>query len=144
MSAEKAATGHKVKVHYTGKLASGETFDSSAGNEPLEFVLGSGQVIPGFEDGVTGLSIGEKKTIVISPDNAYGDKSDELIQTMPISEVPEGMEIFQGMQLELSDNEGNILPVVVLEVNDEFIVLDGNHPLAGQELHFEIELVEIA
>jgi peptidylprolyl isomerase len=144
MSLSKAAQGHKVKVHYTGKLSSGEVFDSSEGAEPLEFVIGSGQVIPGFEAGVTGMSIGDKSSIVISVENAYGEATPDLIHEMPLSEVPEDMPLQAGMQLELSDNEGNILPVTVMEINDTHVILNGNHPLAGQELHFDLELVEIA
>jgi hypothetical protein len=105
MSLSTAAHGHKVKVHYTGKFSSGEVFDSSEGAEPLEFVIGSGQVIPGFEAGVTGMSIGDKNSIVISAENAYGEATPDLIHEMPLSEVPEDMPLQAGMQLELSDNE---------------------------------------
>lgn len=138
-----AQQGQTVAVHYTGKFADGNVFDTSQGREPIEFTIGSGQVIPGFETGVTGMAIGETKTVIIPPVDAYGEWTEEFIHPIPRTEVPEGMELSVGMQLELSDPDGNILPVVVIEITDDMIVLDGNHPLAGQDLHFDLELVEI-
>jgi peptidylprolyl isomerase len=135
--------GHTVKVHYTGTLSDGEVFDTSKGREPLEFEVGVGQVIPGFENGVLGLAVGQSKTVVIPPSEAYGEWSEELIHMMPKSEVPDEMELFLGQELELSDEEGNVVPVLVVDLTDEHVVLDGNHALAGQELTFEIELLEI-
>ncbi len=138
-----AKKGDKVKVHYHGKLTNGETFDSSAGREPLEFEVGTGQVIKGFDEGVTGMNVGDKKTVTIPADEAYGEKSQEMIVEFPKDRFPEGMEIEQGMQLMMSNGNGQNIPVVVTEVKEDSVMLDANHPLAGQTLIFDIELVEI-
>jgi peptidylprolyl isomerase len=135
--------GDVVKVHYTGKLVNGEQFDSSVGRDPLEFTVGAGQMIKGFDDAMPGMNLGEKKTINISPEDAYGVRSDEAIIEFPKSNVPEGMELEAGMPLTLSNQQGQPFPVVVVEVKDDVIVLDANHFLAGKELVFDIELVEI-
>lgn len=136
-------SGDKIKVHYHGKLTSGETFDSSAGREPLEFEVGSGQVIPGFDIGVTGMSVGEKKTINIPFAEAYGPKNQEMIIEMPKDRFPTDMEIEVGMPLGMSDQEGHQFQVTVVEIKDAVVLLDANHPLAGQDLIFDLELVEI-
>jgi len=136
-------SGDKIKVHYHGKLTSGETFDSSAGREPLEFEVGSGQVIPGFDIGVTGMSVGEKKTINIPFAEAYGPKNQEMIIEMPKDRFPTDMEIEVGMPLGMSDQEGHQFQVTVVEIKDAVVMLDANHPLAGQDLIFDLELVEI-
>ena len=136
-------TGDKVKVHYHGKLTSGETFDSSSGREPLEFEVGSGSVIKGFEEGVTGMAIGEKKTINIPFDEAYGPVNPEMIIEMPKDRFPKDMEIEEGMPLMMSDQEGNQFQVTVTEIRDKVILLDANHPLAGKDLVFDLELVDI-
>lgn len=136
-------SGDKVKVHYHGKLTNGETFDSSAGRAPLEFEVGKGMVIKGFDDGVTGMAVGEKKTINIPVDEAYGPKNAEMLIEMPKDRFPEDMEIEVGMPLMMSDGSGQNFQVVVMEVKEDAVQLDANHPLAGQELVFDIELVEI-
>lgn len=136
-------SGDTIKVHYHGKLTSGETFDSSAGREPLEFKVGSGMVIKGFDDGVTGMSVGEKKTIQIPVEEAYGPKNPEMIIPMPKERFPEGMEIEVGMPLGMSDQNGQQFNVVVTEIQEEVVLLDANHPLAGQDLIFDLELMEI-
>ena len=135
--------GDVVRVHYTGKLTSGEQFDSSAGREPLEFTVGAGQMIKGFDAAMPGMSVGEKKTINIPAEDAYGPKNDEAIIQFPKEHVPADMKLEPGMQLTLSDPNGNPVPVVVVEVKEEVIVLDANHFLAGEELVFDVELVEI-
>jgi peptidylprolyl isomerase len=137
-------SGDKVKVHYTGKLTSGEQFDSSAGREPLEFTVGGGQMIKGFDAAMPGMSIGEKKTINIPAADGYGEKDPNAIIEFPLENVPEDMKLEKGMQLTLSDQNGNPFPVVVADVKETMVVLDANHFLAGEELIFDIELVEIA
>ena len=135
--------GDTVRVHYTGKLTSGEQFDSSAGREPLEFTVGAGQMIKGFDAALPGMNIGDKKTINIQPAEGYGERSDEAIINFPKENVPTDMELEPGMSLTLSNQYGQPFPVVVQEIKEDVIVLDANHFLAGQELVFDIELVEI-
>ena len=135
--------GDKIKVHYHGKLTSGETFDSSAGREPLEFEVGSGMVIKGFDDGVTGMTVGEKKTVNIPFNEAYGAKNPEMIIEMPKDRFPKDMEIEVGMPLGMSDQEGQQFEVTIVEIKDDVVMLDANHRLAGQDLVFDLELVEI-
>jgi len=135
--------GDVVKVHYTGKLTSGEQFDSSVGREPLEFTVGAGQMIKGFDAAMSGMSLGEKKTINIAPEDAYGTRSDEAIIQFPRENVPADMQLEPGMTLTLSNQMGQPVPVIVVEVQQDVIILDANHFLAGQELIFDIELVEI-
>ena len=138
-----AKAGDVVKVHYTGKLTSGEQFDSSVGREPLEFTIGAGQMIKGFDNAMPGMTVGEKKTINIAPEDAYGPKSEAAIIPFPKENVPADMKLEPGMQLTLSNQMGQPVPVVVVEVKEDVIILDANHFLAGQELIFDIELVEI-
>jgi len=138
-----AKKGDKVKVHYHGKLTNGNTFDSSEGREPLEFEIGGGMVIAGFDDGVTGMIIGEKKTINIPADQAYGPKQEEMIMEFPKDRFPADMVPEVGMQLNMSNGSGQNFPVVIVELKDEIVVLDANHPLAGEELVFDLELVAI-
>jgi FKBP-type peptidyl-prolyl cis-trans isomerase 2 len=135
--------GDKVKVHYHGKLRSGETFDSSQGREPLEFTVGGGQVIKGFDEGVKGMQVGDKKTVEIAVDDAYGQKSQEMIIEFPKNQFPEDMNPEMGMQLMMNNGSGQQFPVTIVEVKDQSVILDANHPLAGQDLVFDIELVEI-
>jgi len=136
-------SGDKVKVHYHGKLTSGETFDSSEGRDPLEFEVGSGMVIKGFDEGVTGMEPGEKKTINIPCAEAYGPHNPEMIVEMPKDRFPEDMELELGMPLMMSNNQGQQFQVTVTEIKEENVMLDANHPLAGKDLVFDLELVEI-
>jgi peptidylprolyl isomerase len=140
---EQAKTGDVVKVHYTGKLTSGEQFDSSEGREPLEFTVGAGQMIKGFDLAIPGMSIGDKKTINIAAEDAYGERSEEAIIPFPLENVPPDMKLEVGMQLTLSNQYGQPVPVVVLEVREDVVIMDANHFLAGKELVFDIELVAI-
>ena len=135
--------GDNVKVHYTGKLVNGEQFDSSVGREPLEFVVGAGMMIKGFDAAMPGMAAGEKKTINIAPEDGYGPKNPQAIIEFPKAQVPADMKLEPGMPLTLSDQAGNPVPVIVVEVQEEVIILDANHFLAGQELVFDIELVSI-
>jgi peptidylprolyl isomerase len=136
-------SGDKVKVHYHGKLTNGETFDSSNGREPLEFEVGSGMVIKGFDDGVTGMTVGEKKTVTIPFDQAYGPRNPEMVIDVPKDRFPQDMELELGMPLGMSDGQGNNYQVTVVEIKDDSVLLDANHPLAGQDLVFDLDLVEI-
>ena len=140
---QQVKTGDQVKVHYTGKLTNGEQFDSSVGREPLEFTVGAGQMIKGFDDAMPGMAIGEKKTINIAPEDAYGERSEEAIIEFSKENVPADMKLEAGMPLTLSNQQGQPVPVIVVEVKDDVIILDANHFLAGQELVFDVELVEI-
>jgi FKBP-type peptidyl-prolyl cis-trans isomerase 2 len=140
---QQAQNGDKVKVHYHGKLRSGETFDSSTGREPLEFTLGSGQVIKGFDEGVKGMQVGDKKTVEIPVDDAYGPKNEDMLIEFPKNQFPEDMNPEAGMQLMMNNGEGQQFPVNIVEVKEESVILDANHPLAGQDLIFDLELVEI-
>jgi len=140
---QQVKSGDKVKVHYHGKLTSGETFDSSAGREPLEFEVGSGMVIKGFDDGVTGMKVGDKKTINIKVEDAYGEINPDMLIEYPRSQFPEYIEMKEGTDLMMSSASGQQFQVKIAEIKDEVVVLDANHPLAGEELIFDIELVEI-
>jgi FKBP-type peptidyl-prolyl cis-trans isomerase 2 len=132
-----------VRVHYTGKLADGEIFDDSRGREPIEFTLGAGQVIPGFEKAVLDMAVSDTKTVNIPSADAYGDHRPELIQAVPLSELPEEIKPEVGMQLVSQAPDGQQIPLVVTEVNDDNIMVDANSPLAGKDLIFDLELVEI-
>ncbi|MGV3528579.1 MAG: FKBP-type peptidyl-prolyl cis-trans isomerase [Flavisolibacter sp.] len=138
-----AKEGDKVKVHYHGKLRSGETFDSSQGREPLEFTLGTGQVIKGFDEGVKGMNVGDKKTVEINAGDAYGEKDERNVIEFPKEQFPPEMNPQPGMQLMLNSGDGQQIPVMVTEVKENSVILDANHPLAGQDLIFDIELVEV-
>ena len=139
-----AKSGDTVKIHYTGTLDDGSQFDSSAGHEPLEFTLGSGQVIPGFDKAVEGMAVGDTKTVNIPADEAYGPRHDGMIQEVPLSALPDDLEPQVGMGLQARRPDGGILDLTITEVGEEAITVDGNHPLAGQALNFKLELVEIS
>ena len=140
---QQVKAGDTVKVHYTGKLKSGDEFDSSTGREPLEFTVGAGQMIKGFDAALPGMAVGDRKTINIAAEDGYGERSEEAIIPFPKENVPADMKLEPGMQLTLSNQQGQPVPVIVKEVKDDIIILDANHFLAGQELVFDIELVEI-
>jgi len=136
-------SGDVVRVHYTGTLEDGSQFDSSVGRAPLEFTVGAGQMIAGFDAGVVGMVVGEKKTILIDPDHGYGQKDPTAIIEFPSSNIPEGMTVEIGMKLNLQNQYGQPVPVVVMEVKEDVIIMDANHFLAGKDLTFDVEIVEI-
>jgi len=146
-----AKKGDMVKVQYTGKLDDGSVFDSSECDDgdcgcssgPLEFTIGEGQVIPGFEQAVEGMSIGESKTVHIPVDQAYGERIEEMVAQVPRADLPPDMEPEVGNQLDVTQEDGNVFQVLITEVTDTEITIDANHPLAGQNLNFDIRLVEI-
>lgn len=139
----KVKAGDTVKVHYHGKLTDGTTFDSSEGREPLQFTVGEGQVIKGFDNALIDMEIGDKKTVNIPVAEAYGPAAQENFIEFPKTDFPPDVKPEIGIQLHLSDNQGNHFPVVVSEVRENSVVLDANHPLAGKDLVFDIELVSI-
>lgn len=139
-----AKSGDTVRIHYTGTLQDGSVFDSSEGRDPLEFQLGSGQVIPGFDDGVTGMTVGEKKTIEIPCDQAYGAINPQAMQNVPRAEIPDHIPLDLGTQLQVQAGNGQTMMVTVANVTEDTVTLDANHPLAGKDLTFALELVEIA
>jgi len=138
-----AKQGDSVRIHYTGRLEDGTVFDRSEPRGPLEFTLGEGRIIPGFEEAVQGMEQGEIKTVTIPPEQAYGEVRDELILTVPAVQLPEGFAPEVGKQLEMRTGEGETVPVRVVEVGENAVRLDANHPLAGKELIFDLELVAI-
>lgn len=135
--------GQKVRIHYTGTLDSGEPFDSSIGRDPLEFEMGAGMVIPGFEAGVRDMTAGEKKNIHIPAAEAYGERREEMVMEFERSQLPEDLNPEVGMGLQMQGPQGQPVAVRVTAVSETAITIDANHPLAGQNLNFELELVDI-
>ena len=135
--------GDKIKVHYTGKLEDGSVFDSSDGRDPLEFEVGAGKIIPGFDAGVRGMVVGDKKTVEIEPGDAYGPHHERLVAKVKASDFPKDITPRIGQQLQTQDKNGHPVNVRVTEIENGQVTLDANHPLAGKKLIFEIELVEI-
>ncbi len=140
---KKVEKGHFVKVHYTGRLENGEIFDSSEGRGPLEFQVGSGQVISGFENQIVGMSINEKKSFTLTPEEAYGHRDDRLEQTFSRSELPPNFEPSVGEILALQTPDGGRIPATVVNITEEEITIDLNHPLAGHTLNFDVEVIDI-
>jgi peptidylprolyl isomerase len=138
-----ATAGDKVKIHYTGTLEDGKQFDSSEGREPLEFELGSGQVVPGFDKAVMGMAVGESKSVTIAPEDAYGQRNEQAVQEVPKSALPEDLKAEEGMMLQAQNPDGQTVQLAVVSVNDDSITVDANHPLSGKTLNFELSLVEI-
>lgn len=139
-----ASKGNSVKVHYTGKLEDGTVFDSSANREPLQFTLGDGNMIKGFDSAVHGMSVGDEKSVTIPCGEAYGEKRDDMMLDIPLNQVPAHIKPEIGMELSLQNQAGQPVPVKVTHIDEEKITLDANHPLAGKDLIFDITLVEIA
>jgi FKBP-type peptidyl-prolyl cis-trans isomerase 2 len=135
--------GDTVKVHYTGKLQDGTVFDSSVERDPMQFTIGEGRVIPGFEDSVIGMNPGDSKTIEVSPDKAYGSYRDEMVITLGRNHFPEHLDLQVDQQLQIFREDGQAFIVRVTGVSESTVTLDANHPLAGRDLTFEIQLIEI-
>ena len=138
-----AKTGDTVRIHYTGTLADGSQFDSSAGRDPLEFKLGSGQVIPGFDQAVTGITVDQEQTVEIPAADAYGAVHEDRRQSFPRDQIPADIPLEIGTQLQLAGPQGQPIMVQIADVSDDAVILDANHPLAGKDLTFQIRLVEI-
>jgi peptidylprolyl isomerase len=139
-----AQPGSNVKVHYTGRLDDGTVFDTSQDRDPLEFTVGTGQVIPGFEEAVMGMSVGESRTHRIEAEDAYGEHRDEMVLRVEREHLPPDLSPETGQQLQIQQSSGEVIPVIVTEVDSDTITLDANHPLAGQPLTFDIELIELS
>ncbi len=137
-------SGDTVRIHYTGTLTDGSTFDSSAGRDPLEFTVGSGQIIPGLDKAMPGMAVGEKKQVTVPADEAYGQPNPQAQQAVPRAEIPDHIPLDLGTQLQVQTPDGQAMQVTVVQVTDQEVTLDANHPLAGKDLTFDIELVEIA
>jgi FKBP-type peptidyl-prolyl cis-trans isomerase 2 len=138
-----AKSGDTVKVHYTGKLEDGTVFDSSRERDPITFTLGSGNVIPGFDQGVAGMQPGESKTLKILPNDGYGERQDKLVVDVPSSRFPEEIDPKVGEQYQMQQSDGRTVNVTVTNMKDDMVTLDANHPLAGKTLIFDVELVAI-
>jgi peptidylprolyl isomerase len=136
--------GDTVRIHYTGTLSDGQTFDSSEGRDPLEFTVGSGQIIPGLDSALPGMAVGEKKVVEVPSQDAYGPLDPNARQAVPRADIPAEIPLDLGTQLQVQTPQGQVMPVTVVEVTESEVVLDANHPLAGRDLTFAIELVEIA
>lgn len=135
--------GDVVRIHYTGRLTDGTEFDSSTGREPLEFEFGSGQIIPGIEHNVTNMEVGEKQTVTVPADEAYGPRDDTRVQAIPRTAIPENVEVDVGTRLQANTPEGQPVNLTVVDLDDSSVTVDANHPLAGRDLVFDIELVEV-
>ncbi|HUV30403.1 MAG TPA: peptidylprolyl isomerase [Acidobacteriota bacterium] len=140
----KAKAGDTVKVHYTGKLEDGTVFDSSSGGDPLEFTIGQGRIIPGFENGIVGMVKDDKKTITTTSEEAYGSRREELMTTFDRSQLSDEIDPAVGMRLRMKKSDGGTIDVVVVDCNEKSVTIDANYPLAGKTLIFDVQLIEIA
>ena len=138
-----AKTGDRVKINFTGKLQDGSVFANTADDKPLEFKLGEGKIIPGIENAVTGMSVGESKSVKVPPEQAYGQKRGELIEEVSRDKFPKDADPKVGQRFEIPQQQGQPLVVKVVDTSEQTVTLDGNHPLAGKELDFDLELLEI-
>ena len=139
-----AKPGNKVKIHYTATFDNGKVYDSSRDRQPLQFVLGRGEVIKGLDEGVAGMKVGDSKKIHVSAADAFGERNEEKFVSIERKRVPETLELKIGMPLKLNQSDGSSVPVQVSEITDDKVVLDANHPCAGKDLNFEIKLLEVA
>ncbi|MEP3046864.1 MAG: peptidylprolyl isomerase [Roseibium sp.] len=138
-----AKSGDTVRLHYKGSLDDGSVFDSSEGREPLEFTVGSGQIISGLDSAIPGMKVGDEKTVKIAPENAYGAHNPEAQQTVPRMQIPDNVALNVGMQLQGQTQDGQVMSVTIVSFSDDEVVLDANHPLAGKNLTFEIQITSI-
>ncbi|MGI3165056.1 FKBP-type peptidyl-prolyl cis-trans isomerase [Pseudooceanicola sp. 200-1SW] len=138
-----AKAGDTVRIHYTGTLTDGTTFDSSAGRDPLEFTVGSGQIIPGLDKAIPGMAVGDTQKVEIPCTEAYGERNPDAMQQVPRDAIPAEIPLEMGLQLQMQTPQGQAIPVTVVEITDEAVTLDANHMLAGKDLVFDIEMVEI-
>jgi len=138
-----AEAGDRVKINFTGKLEDGSVFANTADSEPLEFQLGEGNIIPGVEKAVEGMNVGESKTVKVPPEQAYGQRRDELVEEVGRDKFPKEIELQVGQKFDIPQQEGQPMVVRVVDVSEQTVTLDGNHPLAGRDLTFELELIEI-
>ncbi|MDX3925087.1 MAG: peptidylprolyl isomerase [Shinella sp.] len=138
-----AKTGDIVRIHYTGMLTDGTPFDSSKNREPLEFEIGAGQILPGLEASVEGMNVGEAQTVTLAPDQAFGPHDPGKVQKVDRANIPANLDVQPGMQLQAKSRTGAPMTVSVIEVNPSEVTIDANHPLAGRDVTFEIELTEI-
>lgn len=138
-----AKVGDKVEVHYTGKLDDGTVFDSSEGKDPLEFTIGENEVIPGFDDAVVGMNPGETKTVKIPTEQAYGPHRAEMVLSVGKERLPDDLDLYVGQRLKVPQEDGGVFVVRITEITDANVTLDANHPLAGEDLTFELELVKV-
>jgi len=138
-----AKAGDRVKINFIGKLEDGSVFANTADREPLEFKLGEGKIIPGIENAVEGMNVGESKTVKVPPEQAYGQRRDELVEELGRDKFPKNIELQVGQKFEVPQQEGQPMVVRVVDVSEQTVTLDANHPLAGRDLTFELELLEI-
>lgn len=136
-------TGDTVKMHYTGTLTDGSIFDSSVGRDPMEVTVGAGHIIPGLDVALPGMAVGEQKNVTVPADQAYGQPHPEACQTVPRSEIPADIPLEEGLQLQMQTQDGRAVPVMVTNLTETEVTLDANHPLAGKDLNFVVEIVEI-
>ena len=136
-------SGDVVRIHYTGKLTDGTEFDSSAGREPLEFEVGSGQIIPGLDNHVNGMNVGDKSSVTIPAAEAYGPRDQNQVQALPRTQIPDTIELAVGVRLQATTPDGHPVALTVVELTEDTVTVDANHPLAGKDLVFDIEVVEI-
>ena len=139
-----AKAGDKLRIHYTGRLDDGTVFDNSEGRDPLEFTVGNGEIIPGLEKAMIGMEVGESREVTVAPEEAYGARDDQRVQSVPREAIPDSIPTEPGTQLSMKTQDGQTIPVVVSNVTDSHVELDANHPLAGKTLTFDVTLVEIA
>ena len=139
-----AKNGDKVKVHFTGKLENGKIFDTSKDSKPLEFTIGAGEMMPGFEKGIIGMTTGDTRTFTVLPEEAYGSRRVELVATVEKSHFPPDITPTIGQPLQITTPDGEVLDLVITSIDGDMVTIDANHPLAGESLLFEVELVEIA
>ncbi|WP_321342242.1 peptidylprolyl isomerase [Breoghania sp.] len=136
--------GDTVRIHYKGSLNDGSVFDSSEGRDPLEFTVGGGQIIPGLDKAIPGMAVGEEKTVVVPCDEAYGPVNPEALHDIPRAQIPDSVPLTEGCHLQMQTSTGQMVPLKVVSLSEEIVKVDANHPLAGEDLTFEISLVEIA